>query len=194
MSPRVLLIDNYDSFTHNLRQALLELGAEVLVHRNDTLTLSEAQDLDPTHVVLSPGPGRPEVPRDFVVCKDLIDHFDGPLLGICLGHQGLAWRMGGTVVHAPTIKHGKMDTIQILGGDLFAGLPDRLQVMRYHSLTVDPTSVPDCLTVTARTADGVIMGVQHKERPLYGLQFHPESVGTPDGPAMLARFLNVGTR
>ncbi|TVQ90002.1 MAG: aminodeoxychorismate/anthranilate synthase component II [Deltaproteobacteria bacterium] len=193
MSPRVLLIDNYDSFTHNLRQALLELSAEVIVHRNDEIDLVAARALRPTHVVLSPGPGRPEVPRDFGLCKHLIDYFEGPLLGICLGHQGIAWRMGGQIVHAPTIMHGKMEMIQVVEGEIFKDLPSRLQVMRYHSLTVDPARLPECLRVTSHTEDGVIMGVQHTERPLYGLQFHPESVGTPEGPAMLRNFLRLGS-
>jgi anthranilate synthase/aminodeoxychorismate synthase-like glutamine amidotransferase len=189
---RVLLIDNYDSFAHNLMQALWGLGAEVTVVRNDAIDRSGAVAADPTHVVLSPGPGRPEVPRDFGVCADLIDHLtDTPLLGVCLGHQGIAWRMGGAVVRAPEIVHGKVDRITHDGEGLFAGLPQPLPVMRYHSLTVDADRLPDCLTVTARTAGGLVMGLRHRARPLFGVQFHPESIGTPDGPSLLANFLAV---
>ena len=192
MTPRVLLIDNYDSFAHNLMQALWGLGAEVQVVRNDRITLEEAVARRPTHVVLSPGPGRPEVPRDFGVCAALIDHLTAtPLLGVCLGHQGIAWRMGGAVVRAPSIVHGKVEPISHDGQGLFAGLPDPLPVMRYHSLMADPQRIPADLEVSARAGDGVVMGLRHRHRPLFGVQFHPESIGTPDGPTLLANFLAV---
>ena len=189
---RVLLIDNYDSFAHNLMQALWGLGAEVTVVRNDAIDLAGARAAHPTHVVLSPGPGRPDVARDFGVCADLIDHLtDTPILGVCLGHQGIAWRMGGVVVRAPEIVHGKIDTITHDGTGLFAGLPQPMPVMRYHSLVADAARLPDCLRVTARTSSGLVMAMRHRSRPLFGVQFHPESIGTPDGPALLARFLRV---
>ncbi len=189
---RVLLIDNYDSFAHNLMQALWALGAEVRVVRNDRITLAEARDWAPSHVVLSPGPGRPDVPRDFGVCADLIDHFtDVPTLGVCLGHQGIAWRLGGVVVRAPEIVHGKVDHVQHDGRGLFAGLPQPMPVMRYHSLVAQRSDLPDVLEVSATTVDGLVMGLRHRSRPLFGVQFHPESIGTPDGPALLANFLAV---
>jgi len=188
----VLLIDNYDSFTFNLVQQLQGLGAEVVVHRNDRIDLPAIRALGPTHVVLSPGPGRPDHPRDFGVCRPIIDHLTHtPILGVCLGHQGIGWRMGGQVVAAPTIVHGKTDRITHSGIGLFAGLPHPLTVMRYHSLVVDRASLPDSLVVTAENADGLIMAMRHRTRPLFGVQFHPESIGTPDGDALLRNFLAI---
>lgn len=190
----VLLIDNYDSFTHNLLQQLWGLGAEVSVVRNDRIDLATIRDRAPSHIVLSPGPGRPDHPRDFGVCRDIIDHLPGvPTLGVCLGHQGIGWRMGGRVVPAPDIVHGKTDTISHHSTGLFAGLPRPLTVMRYHSLMVERETLPDCLYVTAENDDGIIMGLAHRARPLYGLQFHPESIGTPDGDGLIANFLAIGS-
>ena len=187
---RVVLIDNYDSFAHNLMQALWGLGAEVEVVRNDAITVAEVQAKRPTHVVLSPGPGRPEVARDFGVCADLIDTLTAvPTLGVCLGHQGIGWRMGGAVVRAPSIVHGKVDHIQHRGTGLFEGLPRPLPVMRYHSLVLDGARIPQSLERTAWTTDGLVMALRHRSRPLWGVQFHPESIGTPDGPGLLANFL-----
>lgn len=186
----VLLIDNYDSFTHNLLQQIWGLGAEVTVVRNDAVDLAGVRALAPSHVVLSPGPGRPDVPRDFGVCRDVIDHLTAvPVLGVCLGHQGIGWRMGGRVVAAPEIVHGKTDTVTHTGSGLFAGLPAPLQVMRYHSLVVERATLPACLQVTAETHSGLVMALRHRQRPLYGLQFHPESIGTPDGDGLLRNFL-----
>lgn len=191
-TPRVVLIDNYDSFAHNLMQALWTLGAEVEVLRNDAVTVAEVVARQPTHVVLSPGPGRPEVPRDFGVCAGLIDTLvDTPLLGVCLGHQGICWRLGGEVVRAPRIVHGKVDHIQHNSSTLFSGLPNPLPVMRYHSLVARRDALPACLRVTAETDQGLVMAVEHVSRPLFGLQFHPESIGTPQGPSLLAHFLRV---
>lgn len=187
----VLLLDNYDSFTHNLYQLVSGLGVDVVVARNDALTLEEVEAMAPSHVVISPGPGNPDNARDFGVCGAVIDRLapNTPILGVCLGHQGLSSRLGGRIVRAPEIVHGKTSRIRHDGQGVFTGLPQGIEVMRYHSLTLDPDSVPSCMTVTATTEDGVIMGVRHVEWPLEGVQFHPESVGTPDGPAMLRNFL-----
>ena len=188
----VLLIDNYDSFTHNLYQLIGGLGAEVRVVRNDAMTVEEISELAPSHIVVSPGPGHPGNERDFGVCGPVLDRLSPsiPTLGVCLGHQGLAHRLGGDVVRAPEIVHGKTSVIRHDGSGLFSGLPSEIEVMRYHSLTVDSASVPDCLVQNAATVDGgVIMGLRHIEWPLHGLQFHPESIGTPDGAALLRNFL-----
>ena len=188
----VLLIDNYDSFTHNLYQLIAMAGVKVWVHRNDQIDRATIEALDPSHVVLSPGPGHPGVPRDFGICADLItDPLDRPLLGVCLGHQGIAHHLGGRVIRAPSIMHGKTSAIFHHQAGLFAGLDDGFEAMRYHSLTVDPEEFPKSLEITARTADGVIMGLRHRTRPMYGLQFHPESIGTPAGARLIRNFLDV---
>lgn len=187
---QVVLIDNYDSFTHNLYQLLGELGSEPLVFRNDAISLERIIALAPTHVVLSPGPGSPENPRDFGVCEALLKHLGAtlPMLGVCLGHQGIVHHLGGRVGRAPEPRHGKVSAIRHDGSGLFAGLPPRLEVMRYHSLVA--LEVPPCLRVTARSEDDAqVMAVQHTSWPLWGVQFHPESVGTPDGRAILKNFL-----
>lgn len=188
---RVLLIDNYDSFTHNLEQLIGGLGAEVIIRRNDAVDLADCVALGPTHVILSPGPGHPANARDFGVCADLVRECAVPLLGVCLGHQGIAHHLGGAVVRAPAIVHGKTSVIEHDGTSVFAGLPSAVEVMRYHSLIVDPERLPADLRVTARTADGLIMGLAHRTRPLHGIQFHPESFATPDGAAMLTCFLSI---
>ena len=188
--PRVLLVDNYDSFTWNLAHDLGRTGADVVVRRNDTIDLAHIRALAPTHIVLSPGPGRPERPADFGVCLDILEHLvDTPILGVCLGLQGMAWHAGGRVVHAPRVMHGKTSAIRHHGRGLFEGLPNPMQVMRYHSLVVDRTSVPACFDITAETEDGLVMALAHRSRPLWGVQFHPESVGSPNGPTLVARFL-----
>jgi anthranilate synthase component 2 len=194
---RVLLIDNYDSFTHNLYQMLgeamgvaEEAAGSLEVHRNDALSVAEIAEREPTHIVLSPGPGHPANPRDFGVCGDVVDELaDVPILGVCLGHQGIVHRLGGSVVRAPRIVHGKTSALSHTGEGLFEGLPQDLQVMRYHSFIADRASLPPCLEVTAETADGLVMAVAHRDRPLVGVQFHPESIGTPRGASMLAGFL-----
>lgn len=194
VAPRVLLIDNYDSFTHNLYQALCVVGPPgtlVRVVRNDAIDLAGVLAWAPTHLVLSPGPGRPEVPADFGICAAIIDTLAPTrrILGVCLGHQGLVWRLGGAVVRAPRVMHGKTDVLTHSGKGLFAGLPQPLSVMRYHSLVVDETRLPAALAVTARNAEGLVMAVAHRQWPVFGVQFHPESIGTPEGPALLANFL-----
>jgi anthranilate synthase/aminodeoxychorismate synthase-like glutamine amidotransferase len=185
---RVLLIDNYDSFTYNLVQELGELGADPVVFRNDAIDLATIRSSAPDALVLSPGPGRPEGAG--ITC-DVITEFAGeiPILGVCLGHQAIGAVFGGSIIHAPTLMHGKISEIHHNGQGVFTGLPTPFVATRYHSLTIDPSNVPDCLNVTATTSDGVIMGVAHKEFAIEGVQFHPESILTIEGPNMLRNFL-----
>jgi anthranilate synthase/aminodeoxychorismate synthase-like glutamine amidotransferase len=187
-TPRLLLIDNYDSFTYNLVQAFLVLGAEVLVHRNDQLTLAQARTLAPTHLCISPGPG---TPHDAGVSMDMIREFAGriPVLGVCLGHQSIVEAFGGKVVRAGRLMHGKTSPVDHDAQGVFAGAPQPLQVGRYHSLIAQADTLPDALAVTARTAEGEIMGVRHRDLVVEGVQFHPESVLTPDGPLLMGNFL-----
>ena len=186
---RLLLIDNYDSFTYNLVQAFLVLGAKVLVHRNDALSVQQALQLAPTHLCISPGPG---TPYDAGVSMDMIRAFAGvvPVFGVCLGHQSITEVFGGKVVRAGRLMHGKTSMVTHDGQGLFAGLPTPLTATRYHSLVLDEDSVPESLEVTARTADGMIMGVRHREFDVEGVQFHPESILTGAGHDLLQNFLN----
>jgi anthranilate synthase/aminodeoxychorismate synthase-like glutamine amidotransferase len=188
MPPRLLLIDNYDSFTYNLVQAFLVLGAQVEVRRNDLISVAEALDLAPTHLVISPGPG---TPGNAGVSMQMIEAFAGrvPIFGVCLGHQSVVAVFGGKVVRAGRLMHGKTSPVSHDGAGLFSGMPQGFQAGRYHSLIADPASIPAVLEVTARTAEGEIMGVRHRTLPIEGVQFHPESVLTPDGPVLLANFL-----
>ncbi len=189
MKARLLLIDNYDSFTYNLVQAFEVLGAEVLVRRNDALGLREALALDPTHLCISPGPG---TPAESGVSRELIRACSGrvPVLGVCLGHQAIVEVFGGVVRRAARPMHGKTSVLRHCGSGLFAGLPESCVVGRYHSLIAAPDALPASLEVTAVTGDGEIMGVRHRRHPTEGVQFHPESILTPDGPRLLANFLN----
>ena len=186
---RVLVIDNYDSFVYNLVQYLGELGAEPIVHRSDALTLDEIVDLDPDAVLISPGPGRPE---DAGLSNAVIERFAGqrPILGVCLGHQCIGQVYGGDIVRAPKIMHGKTSLIRHKGVGVFEGLPSPLEATRYHSLVVDPGSVPAELEVTAVTDDGVIMGLRHRQLDVEGVQFHPESILTVAGHDLLRNFLS----
>ena len=186
----ILLIDNYDSFTYNLVHYLGELGAEVEVHRNDTLTAEEALARRPEGIVLSPGPCDPDKAG---ICLDLIKAADGrvPILGVCLGHQSIGQAYGGKVVRAPVCMHGKISEIHHAGKGVFAGLPNPFEATRYHSLIVERSSLPDFFEITAETSDGLIMGLQHKELPLHGVQFHPESIATQNGHALLKNFLEI---
>lgn len=190
MSQRLLLIDNYDSFTYNLVQAFRGLGAETLVYRNDEITLGEAQALEPTHLAISPGPGRPEGAG---VSCDMIRDFAGriPVLGVCLGHQSIVSVFGGKIISAAELMHGKTSMVEHDGQGLFQGLPNPMEVGRYHSLAADKGSMPDELVVTARTAEGEIMGVRHRDLCVEGVQFHPESVLTPDGLVLMKNFLEM---
>jgi anthranilate synthase/aminodeoxychorismate synthase-like glutamine amidotransferase len=188
VAPRVLVIDNYDSFVYNLVQYLGELGAEPVVHRSDAFTLDDIEALAPDAVLISPGPGRPE---DAGLSNEVITTFAGrvPILGVCLGHQCIGQVYGGDVVRAPTIMHGKTSAILHEGGGVFTGLPSPLEATRYHSLVVGADSVPDVLEVTARTEDGVVMGLRHRELDVEGVQFHPESILTEHGHQLLRTFL-----
>jgi para-aminobenzoate synthetase component 2 len=188
--PRILLIDNYDSFTYNLVQAFLMLGAEVEVHRNDAITVEEALRREHSHLVISPGPG---TPRDAGVSMRMIEAFAGriPIFGVCLGHQALVEVFGGKVVRASRLMHGKVSPVKHDGKGLFSGMAQNFQAGRYHSLIAEPSSVPEVLDVTARTAEGEIMGVRHRSLPIEGVQFHPESVLTPEGPVLMGNFLKA---
>jgi anthranilate synthase component 2 len=187
---RVLLIDNYDSFTYNLYQFLSELDAEVTVYRNDAISVDAARALAPDAVVISPGPG---VPADAGISIDLIRQLGPsvPILGVCLGHQAIVVAYGGVVGRAPELMHGKASDIHHDGSGVFAGLPDPFSAIRYHSLCALPESVPDALEVNARTKTGVIMAVRHREYPVHGVQFHPESILSEHGKALLSNFLRV---
>jgi anthranilate synthase component 2/para-aminobenzoate synthetase component 2 len=187
-APRLLLIDNYDSFTYNLVQAFLILGAEVDVWRNDAVTIEEALASAPTHVCISPGPG---TPYDAGVSMEMIRAFAGkvPIFGVCLGHQSIVEVFGGKVVRAGRLMHGKTSEITHDGRGLFQDLPNPCEIGRYHSLIAQPESLPPYLQVTAQTAEGEIMGVRHRELMVEGVQFHPESVLTPDGPRLMQNFL-----
>ena len=194
MGPRVLVVDNYDSFVYNLVQYLGELGAEPIVHRHDALPLDALRELEPDAVLISPGPGRPE---DGGVSNDVIRDFGErgvPVLGVCLGLQCIGALYGGEVVRAPRVMHGKTSEIHHDGRGVFAGLPDPLTATRYHSLVVDPASVPDVLEVSATTDDDVVMGLRHRELPIEGVQFHPESILTDGGHRLLQYFLAQTSR
>jgi anthranilate synthase component II len=189
--PRVLVIDNYDSFVFNLVQYLGELGADPLVHRHDELSIDQIVALEPDAVLISPGPGRPE---DAGLSNEVIRTFAGraPILGVCLGHQCIGQVFGGEVVRAPQVMHGKTSQVRHTGSGVFQGLPDPLEATRYHSLVVDRASVPDCLEITAETDDGVVMGLRHRDLPVEGVQFHPESILTVGGHDLLSNFLGQG--
>jgi len=188
MATRVLVIDNYDSFVYNLVQELGELGADPVVHRNDAIDVAGIRAAAPDLILISPGPGRPE---DAGVTTSVIGELAGviPILGVCLGHQAIGQVFGGRIVQAPSLMHGKTSAIHHDGRGVFVGLPDPFTATRYHSLVVDPATVPDVLEVTARTSDGVIMGLRHRTLAVEGVQFHPESLLTPEGPSLLSNFL-----
>jgi anthranilate synthase/aminodeoxychorismate synthase-like glutamine amidotransferase len=188
---RLLLIDNYDSFTYNLVQAFLVLGADVRVHRNDEITVDAAMAMAPTHLCISPGPGEPE---DAGISKALIRAFAGriPVLGVCLGHQALVEVYGGSIVRADRLMHGKASKVLHRGTGLYEGLPNPFAAGRYHSLIARRESVPGFFEVTAWTEEGEVMGVRHESLPLEGVQFHPESILTPEGPRLLGAFLKAG--
>ncbi len=187
---RILLIDNYDSFTYNLVQAFAAQGAAVLVYRNDMISTEEGKALQPTHLVISPGPGRPE---DAGISMPMIAAFAEtvPVLGVCLGHQCLVGHFGGKIVRAGRLMHGKTSMVGHDNGELFAGLSQPFAAGRYHSLCADERSLPDVLAVSARTNRGEIMGVRHKTLPLEGVQFHPESVLTPEGDKLMQNFMQM---
>lgn len=187
---RVLVIDNYDSFTYNLVHYLGDLGADLTVVRNDKITLDEINEMAPEAIVLSPGPC---TPNEAGICLSVVERFGAeiPLFGVCLGMQSMGQAFGGDIVRAPSLMHGKISPISHTGKGVFKGLNADFDATRYHSLAIEPTSMPDVLEVTAKTDDGVIMGVQHKTLPVHGVQFHPESIASENGHAILQNFLNI---
>ena len=187
----ILLIDNYDSFSYNLYQLIGELDPDIRVIRNDQLTVEEIAALEPERIIISPGPGRPEDAGIIVqAARQLSGRF--PILGVCLGHQAICAAFGAKVTYAKRLMHGKQSIVQLEPGcTLFRGLPERVPVARYHSLAADPATLPDCLKVTAVTDEGEIMAVQHRDDPTFGVQFHPESILTPDGRQMLKNFIEI---
>ncbi len=194
---KILIIDNYDSFTYNLAQLLGELKTEPVVVRNDKITVEEIAKMNPGAIVISPGPGHPANKRDFGVSGDVIRELGPriPILGVCLGHQGMVHVFGGKVVHAKHLRHGKTSEIKHNNSGIFEGLRNPFRATRYHSLVAEQDSIPECLEVTARSADdGEIMGIRHKEYPMIGVQFHPESVLTDDGRKLLLNFLKMVKR
>lgn len=186
----ILVIDNYDSFTYNLVQYLGELGADLVVYRNDQISLEEISDIAPEKIVISPGPC---TPNEAGISVALVQHFAGkiPILGVCLGHQSIGQAFGGEIVGAPTIMHGKVSEIHHSGASVFKGLPEPFIATRYHSLIVERDSFPDCLEITAETDDGVIMGLRHRDFAVDGVQFHPESILTGEGKNLLQNFLDA---
>ncbi|TSC88029.1 MAG: anthranilate synthase component II [Microgenomates group bacterium Gr01-1014_7] len=192
-APRVLLVDNYDSFTYNLSQYLAELGAEVEVYRNDRITLDEIEEMNPDKIVLSPGPCSP---KEAGISVDVVKRFGEriPLLGVCLGHQCIGEAYGAVVDRAGEIVHGKTSMIRHKDVGIFAGLPNPFKAIRYHSLVILPETVPSELEITATTANKLVMGIRHREYPIQGVQFHPESIFTPQGKRLLRNFLRPGYR
>ena len=186
----IVLIDNYDSFTYNLVQALGELGAELKVFRNDEITVGEIEGLSPSHLLISPGPC---TPREAGISVEAIKHFAGkiPILGVCLGHQSIGYAFGGKVVRAERLMHGKTSMIRHDGRGVFAGLPNPFEAMRYHSLVVEERSLPECLEPTAWSEKDELMGLRHRELKVEGVQFHPESILTPEGNRLLKNFLDT---
>ena len=186
----ILLIDNYDSFTYNLYQYLCELGADVRVVRNDEITVSEVEAMAPERLVVSPGP---RTPKEAGISVDLIERMAGkvPILGVCLGHQCIGEAFGATISGAGEIRHGKSSRIEHDGRGVFRGLPNPFEAIRYHSLAIQPETVPECLEVSARSDSGVIMGVRHRQHLIEGVQFHPESIATPAGKDLLRNFLEM---
>lgn len=187
----ILLIDNYDSFSYNLFQLVGSLDPDIKVIRNDAMTTGQIEELSPKAIILSPGPGKPE---DAGICIEVVKKLGGrfPILGVCLGHQAICTAYGGTVSYAKELMHGKQSVAKVTGScALFEGLPDSIPVARYHSLALLKDTLPDCLTITAQTEDGEVMAVAHKDYPVFGLQFHPESILTPDGKTILQNFIHL---
>lgn len=188
----ILLIDNYDSFSYNLYQLVGAIDPDIRVIRNDEMTVAQIRDLAPRRVIISPGPGRPE---DAGVIVETVRELgaDIPILGVCLGHQAICAAFGAVITYAKRLMHGKQSmTLLDTTCPLFSGCPAAVKVARYHSLAADPATLPDCLAITASTDDGEVMAVRHKSRPIYGVQFHPESIMTPDGKKMLENFIELG--
>lgn len=186
----IILLDNYDSFTYNLYQYLSELGAEVRVYRNDKISVTEIELLDPSHLVLSPGPC---TPKEAGITVDVIHYFKEkkPILGVCLGHQSIGYALGGKVVKAPLLMHGKTSLIKHNNKGIFNNIPNPFTATRYHSLIIERDTMPSELEITAETSDGIVMGIQHKTLPIHGVQFHPESILTEHGKILLKNFLDI---
>ncbi len=185
----ILLIDNYDSFTYNLKQYIEELGHRCIVHRNDEITLDQITSLKPRAIVLSPGPGAPDSAG---ISLEVIRHFAGklPILGVCLGHQAIGQAFGGKVIRSLKPKHGKISQIKHSGQGIFTGIPNPFRATRYHSLVIEKQSLPECLEVIAQTEDGMIMAIRHRTFNIHGVQFHPESIATEGGLQLISGFLN----
>jgi anthranilate synthase component 2 len=190
---KIVIIDNYDSFVYNLYQYLGELDSRPIVVRNDEVTLEEFKALEPDRIIVSPGPGSPDRREYFGICKDVILELgpEIPVLGVCLGHQGIIHAFGGKVIRAPHVMHGKTSVVYHNERGIFAGVQNAFEAMRYHSLIGERESLPSCLEVTAKTWDEIIMGVQHETYPIYGIQFHPESIGTAVGKQLVRHFLEL---
>jgi anthranilate synthase/aminodeoxychorismate synthase-like glutamine amidotransferase len=189
----IFILDNYDSFTYNLVQYMGELGAELVVHRNDQITCDQIEELAPEKIVISPGPCTPDVAG---ISLEMVKRFAGKvsILGVCLGHQSIGQAFGGVVSRAPYIMHGKTSQIHHDGAGIYAGLPNPFTATRYHSLIVERDSVPDCLQIVAETEDGLVMGLRHRDMPVEGMQFHPESILTSEGKRLLGNFLQAPTQ
>ena len=189
---KTVIIDNYDSFTYNLFQQVAKLsGVEPIVVKNDELTFAQLMDLKADNFIISPGPGRPEKATDFGICKEVILKTTQPILGVCLGLQGIVHFLGGQVVHAPEPFHGRLTPVFHNNSNLFKGIPQGFKVVRYHSLIVG--DLPKCLNINAVTAEGIVMGIEHKEKPMWGVQFHPESISTEYGDQIIENFLELAT-
>lgn len=191
---KTLIIDNYDSFTYNLVQYVGELGGNPIVYRNDAVTVDDIKELQPTHIILSPGPGHPMDSNYFGICQEIILELGKttPLLGVCLGHQGVGGAFGAEVIAAPEILHGKRSQLVHFGDDIFQKVPSPFEAMRYHSLLLKRETLPESLEVIVETKkDKLIMGIKHKDFPIWGIQFHPESIGTPEGKQIIQNFLSI---
>jgi len=188
---KIVIIDNYDSFTFNLYQYIAEFESETMVFRNDRVSIAELKAINPDKIIISPGPGRPDDPAYFGICAAVIKEFarNIPILGVCLGHQGIANLYGAHIIIADKVMHGKTSQVIHNADSIFKNVPKLFEVMRYHSLIIQLESLPNSFNIIAKTKEGIIMGIKHKSLPLYGLQFHPESVGTPDGKQILQNFL-----
>lgn len=189
----ILIIDNYDSFTYNLYQMVGQIRNDITVRRNDEITIDEIKELDPDGIIISPGPGNPTNERDFGICTRIIKELGGeiPILGVCLGHQGIFATFGGEIIRTEPV-HGKTSQIFHTGEDIFQGIKNPLSAARYHSLLCNDDTVPDCMEIIAKTSEGLIMAIKHQDKPIIGLQFHPESVGTHEGINLLKNFIKVG--
>lgn len=190
----ILIIDNYDSFTYNLYQLVGQIHRDIIVKRNDEITLDEIRELKPDGIIISPGPGNPMNERDFGICTSIIKNLGGeiPILGVCLGHQGIFATFGGEIIRTEPV-HGKTSPIYHNGENIFQGINNPLPAARYHSLLCNKETVPDCMEIIAKTSDGMIMGIKHLDKPIIGLQFHPESVGTYEGISILKNFIRMGS-